>query len=566
MQEPHIPKILTWLAAGVIFLVALAFPLGYFYVSYHHQVGSIESEVSLNGRVLSDTISRYPETWEFQQARFADYLSLRPSTEEPESRKIFNLRNDLVAESADVLEPPILSRSHELLESGVRVGTLTISRSLRPLILRSAAIGIVAFVLGIATFLVVRLFVLRNLYNAQRRAEIERLAGSVSIEMLGVPSSEIGRMIDVALSKVGGFMAADRTLLVLFGDGGTKLGKAYEWQRAEIAPSPPVDEEARSMAVLRQGEAVEVSRIDELEPGDRGFLTARGINALLYLPVVMGNDPVGLVGVESLQPRKWSTDDRRLLWLSGQVFASALRRKRTEEEISRYAAILEKRNRELQRFAQIASHDLQEPLRMISSYLQLIERRYRGRLDKEADEYIDYAVGGAKRLQALIMGISEYYQVMTRAKPFRETDCETVLQQALDSLWQAVHNSGATVTHDPLPKVAGDGEQLVRLLRNLLENAIVYGKAGEPPRIHVSAERQGDEWLFSVRDNGIGFEPQYRERIFGIFQRLHGVGEYSGTGIGLAMCKRIVEDHGGRIWAESELGEGATFYFTLPAS
>jgi len=237
-------------------------------------------------------------------------------------------------------------------------------------------------------------------------------------------------------------------------------------------------------------------------------------------------------------------------------------RKQAEENLKQTMADLERSNAELERFAYIASHDLQEPLRMVSSYTQLLERRYKDKLDADAHDFIGYAVNGAKRMQQLINDLLTYSRVGTRGKPFESTDCEAVLNAALANLQVAVSESGAVVTHDLLPTVKADEGQLVQLFQNLLDNAIKFhGK--EPPRVHVSAEKKDDEWVFSVKDNGIGINPQYFERVFIIFQRLHRE-EYRGTGIGLAIAKRIVHRHGGRIWIESELGKGSTFYFALP--
>jgi light-regulated signal transduction histidine kinase (bacteriophytochrome) len=221
-------------------------------------------------------------------------------------------------------------------------------------------------------------------------------------------------------------------------------------------------------------------------------------------------------------------------------------------------------NKDLQQFAYVASHDLQEPLRMVTSFVQLLADRYRGKLDKDADEFIGFAVDGATRMQALIEGLLDYSRVGTRGKELERTDSETVLQQAEQNLKVAVEESGAEITHDPLPTVTGDDMQLTELLQNLIANAIKFRGADEPPRIHVSAELKEGEWVFSVRDNGIGIAQADMGRLFQIFTRLHARDEYPGTGIGLAVCKRIVERHGGRIWVESEPGKGSTFYFTIP--
>jgi light-regulated signal transduction histidine kinase (bacteriophytochrome) len=223
----------------------------------------------------------------------------------------------------------------------------------------------------------------------------------------------------------------------------------------------------------------------------------------------------------------------------------------------------------LERFAAVASHDLQEPLRMVTSYVQLLARRYKGRLDADADEFIGFAADGANRMQRLINDLLAYARLSTRGGPFAPVDVEAALQQALVNLQVAIDENHAVVTHDPLPSVNGDATQFVQLLQNLVGNALKF-RSDTIPQIHVSGSLtkapSGDlrEWIFSVRDNGIGIDPQYADQIFVMFRRLHSREAYAGTGIGLAICRRIVERHGGRIWVESEPGKGATFCFTIP--
>jgi PAS domain S-box-containing protein len=238
-------------------------------------------------------------------------------------------------------------------------------------------------------------------------------------------------------------------------------------------------------------------------------------------------------------------------------------RKRAEDRLRATMADLERSNKELEQFAYVASHDLQEPLRMVSSYTQLLARRYGDQLDQDAHDFIAYAVEGAERMQRLINDLLTYSRLGTRGQAFRETDCERALEDALANLQTAVDETDATVTHGPLPTLLADESQLTQIFQNLVSNALKFHSQA-PPRVHVAAERGDDEWVFSVADNGIGIDPEYHERIFVIFQRLNAGEEYPGTGIGLALCKRIVERHDGRIWVESQLGEGATFYFTIP--
>ena len=238
-------------------------------------------------------------------------------------------------------------------------------------------------------------------------------------------------------------------------------------------------------------------------------------------------------------------------------------RKMAEEMLKLKLEELARSNAELEQFAYVSSHDLQEPLRMITSYLQLLQRRYQGKLDDKADKYIYYAVDGASRMQNLINDLLEFSRVTTKAREPEPTDCEFLLNQVLSNLDLYIKENKASVSHDPLPEVLADNTQLAQVFQNLIINGIKF-HSEEAPKIHISAEKKAKEWIFSVKDNGIGIDPQYSEKIFEVFKRLHNKEDYPGTGIGLAICKKIVERHGGRIWVESELGKGSTFYFTLP--
>jgi PAS domain S-box-containing protein len=240
-------------------------------------------------------------------------------------------------------------------------------------------------------------------------------------------------------------------------------------------------------------------------------------------------------------------------------------RKNAEGHLLKTVQELKRSNDELQQFAYVASHDLQEPLRMVASYTQLLAKRYKGRLDADADEFIAYAVDGSNRMQGMIQDLLAYSHAGTsNEKSLREISSEGTLKDALTNLRLSIEESGAVVTHDPMPAVITNGGQLTQVFQNLVGNAIKY-RGTQPPRVHVSAAMSGDnEWVFSVQDNGLGIEPQYFERIFGLFQRLHGRGEFPGTGIGLAICKKIVEQVGGRMWVESKLALGSTFHFSLP--
>lgn len=237
--------------------------------------------------------------------------------------------------------------------------------------------------------------------------------------------------------------------------------------------------------------------------------------------------------------------------------------KQTERMLEKQTKELARSNAELEQFAYVASHDLQEPLRMVSSYVQLLARRYQDKLDEDANEFIEYAVDGANRMQKLINDLLAYSRIDTHGKAFMPTDCERVLEQALRNLEVTIKESRAIIEHDPLPRFMCDGLQITQLFQNLINNAIKF-RNEQRPHIHIRIKGKGDEWVFSVRDNGIGIDPKYAEHIFIIFHRLHDRSKYSGTGIGLAICKKIVERHGGCIWMESQPGMGTTFYFSIP--
>ncbi len=245
------------------------------------------------------------------------------------------------------------------------------------------------------------------------------------------------------------------------------------------------------------------------------------------------------------------------------VMTDITERKQHEESLMKYAQELTRSNEELSQFAYVASHDLQEPLRMVTSYLQMIEQRYKDKLDADGIEFINYSVDGAARMKVLINDLLAYSRLDRARTPFQQVDMDTSLLMAIHHLQLTIDDTKATITHDPMPEITANDSHMIQLMQNLIGNALKFHSEAAP-QIHVGCKREGDDWLFSVRDNGIGIEAEYLERIFVIFQRLHPRERYPGTGIGLAICKKIVETHDGRIWAESQPGIGTTFYFTIP--
>jgi signal transduction histidine kinase len=256
---------------------------------------------------------------------------------------------------------------------------------------------------------------------------------------------------------------------------------------------------------------------------------------------------------------------RELVRANARLSSEIGQRTASEKELALRTQELERSNAELERFAYVASHDLQEPLRAVASHVQILEQDYKGRLDADADESIRHAVEGAAHMRLLISDLLAYSRIGRRNDPLQPTSAAGALATALRQLQVAIAESGAEVTHDELPEVTADSTQLIQLFQNLVGNALKF-RGPETPTVHVGVEKSEEGWTFSVRDNGIGIDPQYAERIFAPFERLHGRHEYPGTGVGLAICKKIAERHGGRIWVESDPGEGAAFRFTMPFS
>jgi signal transduction histidine kinase len=298
------------------------------------------------------------------------------------------------------------------------------------------------------------------------------------------------------------------------------------------------------------------------------YLRPLGIGAMLDAPIRQQGLMTGVVCHEHIgAAREWSIDEQNFAGSLADCVSLAIaasERKKAELALAERVADLARSNAELEQFAYVASHDLQEPLRMVSSYVALLEKRYKGKLDPDADKYIGYAVEGARRMRGLINDLLAYSRAGRREDELGPSESSRAIEGALANLRGLVEETGAEVVLGSMPRVMGNDTQLTQLFQNLIENALKY-RGEAPPRVELGAQRDGAEWTFFVKDNGIGIEPQYAERIFRIFQRLHDRQKYAGSGIGLAIAKRIVERHRGRIWVEANDGPGATFRFTVAA-
>ncbi|MEH2174044.1 GAF domain-containing protein [Nostoc sp.] len=397
-------------------------------------------------------------------------------------------------------------------------------------------------------------------------------------------SLQIDEILQTTVTEVQKLLQADRVLIFrLEPDGsGTVVQEA-------VLPGWPVILGENIFDSCFKEEYIEryrqgrVSALEDIEaahiqPCHREFLQQFAVRANLVVPILIRDDIWGLLLAHQCSaPRQWNQFEMDLLQQLANQIGIALSQAQLLEKETQQSQELTRSNAELEQFAYVTSHDLQEPLRMVTSYLQLLERRYKNKLDASADQFITYAVDGASRMQTLINDLLNYSRVSTRGQPFVPVDCNVVLEQVLANLQVAIADRKAVVTYDTLPQVMADATQLTQVFQNLIANAIKFCDR-QQPRIHIGVSKRDvningknlnfipseDEWLFFVRDNGIGLESQYTERIFIIFQRLHGRDKYPGTGIGLAICKKIIERHGGRIWVESKPGQGSTFYFTIP--
>jgi signal transduction histidine kinase len=400
----------------------------------------------------------------------------------------------------------------------------------------------------------------------ERTATQSRLKALHEVNVSLSSTLDLRAVLDLLMEKVSGFFPDTAVQVWLVNPETKALERAAcrnlneaEWKRRKLETLPALVKEAitTKSAVFARNVQTDPRTLDP------SFYRQQGIVSYLGVPLVAKGEIIGDLALLTRKEHYFEGEEISFLsTLAGQA-ASAIHNSLLYEQMRRQASELTRSNTELEQFAYVASHDLQEPLRMITGYTNLLAKRYAGKLDQDANEFMAFAVNGAKRMHVLINDLLSYSRVGTNAKPLMRTNCEEILDRTLASLQVATKESGASITHDELPTVLADETQIGQLFQNLVGNAIKY-RGKNPPQIHVGCKRDGGYWLFSVKDNGIGIDPQYSERIFVIFQRLHTRDEYSGTGIGLAICKKIVERHGGKIWVESQLDQGTTCFFKLP--
>ncbi|MCP3136037.1 GAF domain-containing protein [Pyxidicoccus xibeiensis] len=400
--------------------------------------------------------------------------------------------------------------------------------------------------------------------RAARRLEALRAEVSAALAREGSVPEILQGCAEALAKHLGALMVRlwlhhrDTKTLEVVGNAGPAAPPLEKWRRLDVEGPSMVSLVARTREQLWVDDLTRDSRVL-----DTGWVREAGVHSLAGIPLLVRGELVGVLGVYGRQPL--SEDAMAALAAVADAIAQGVERRRAEEALKQHARELARSNEELQQFAYVASHDLQEPLRMVASYTQLLGRRYKGKLDADADEFIHYAVDGVTRMQRLIQDLLTWSRVGTRGREPKPCDAGRALERATANLQAAIQESHARVRGGPLPAVLADETQLAQVFQNLIGNALKFHGAA-PPHVEVAAERQGAEVRFTVKDRGIGIDRQYFDRIFIIFQRLHGKEDYPGTGIGLAICKKIIERHGGRIGVESEQGRGTTFWFTLPAA
>lgn len=512
---------LTWGAGILAALLAFGMPVSYFLTDFQRGVGGMEAMSEGVADTVNSKIVQSPETWTLETARFTALLQTvraewERARDEAHALRLLSMDGDVVASAGTRLRWPVVTFSQPVYDFGQTVGRVEISQSFHHLAMRTLKVAAGGLVLGLIVFFPLRLLPLRALQRTTRALTRERARAEVILNYIGEGVLVIARDETVDYLNPAGARLLQQNpddVLTLPQEQVFRL-KDDHWQNGA---------QAREGIMLRpDGSELAVEYV--------------------------------VAGIR---------EDEKI---TGHVIAirDISKRVQAAQALAKKTAELERSNADLQRFAYVASHDLQQPLRTVVSYAQLLRKRYAGQLGPEGNKYIEYAVDGAQRMSLLIHDLLEFSRVQAQAESRRLIQVEVCLTAVLASLRTLIDETDTQITYDPQPTVFANERQLARLFQNLIGNAIKFCHE-QRPEVHISAQRQGDFWIFSVQDNGIGIESAYFEQIFVIFQRLHTRETYDGTGIGLAVCKRIVEAHGGEIWVESEVGKGSRFFFSLPA-
>ena len=403
------------------------------------------------------------------------------------------------------------------------------------------------------------------------RLEFEKLIAMISTRFINTKFDKIDSEITEALSKITKFLDMDRGYISIYSQKLERMVSAFDWSktnRNSESDNLMIYKEIPAIyKKIKNIEVVQIQNIDELSQySDSGKFDIKscGIKSLINVPMIYAGQLIGLIGFDSYNKEKsWSDEDIALLRMVGEIFVNTIKRKHTEIELMKKTHEFKRSNKELEQFAYIASHDLQEPLRNIKSFVEILSRRYKGKFDSDADDFMGYIVDSVKRMRLLIDDLLQYSRVGSHAEDFEPTDIGRIVENVIDNLRPMIKETGAKITFDSLPTIMADSIQMEQLFQNLIGNAIKF-HSEKPPAIAISTDRKNNDWLFMVKDNGIGIPSDAKNKIFVIFQRLHSRDKYVGTGIGLAICKKIVEHHNGKIWVESNSSNGSTFLFTIP--
>ncbi len=403
--------------------------------------------------------------------------------------------------------------------------------------------------------------------------QLEQLIGYFSHRFIDVSPRELDSTIEEALTSIREFVGIDQSYLFLFTKQDDKFQVTQKWSVPEFSEASDWDQNIEAklpwiMTNIKSNVIVNLPEIDSLPSEaecDRLYLTTHRVKSLLIVPMFYGAVVKGILALEALNnSNSWTERDRQLLKLTGEIISGAVERCRQAAELAHRTQQLEVSNQELEKFAYIVSHDLSEPLRSISGFSYLLQEEYQSRLDQEAQEYLEFINDGALRMKTLIEDLLAFSRVGSQNLVLTLIDCTEVITEVISNLQAAIMENQVQIECETLPKIVADRTKFAQLWQNLIANAIKFHNSESTPQIHISATQESQKLIFAISDNGIGIPPQYTKEIFSVFRKLHNPQQYPGTGIGLAICRRIAELHGGKIWVKSTLGQGSTFYVLFP--